>query len=50
MRQRFPLRRPTHTEKRGADGKGIPGVRLVIGDWPTRDIIEKVGGGTGAGL
>jgi hypothetical protein len=22
----------------------------VIGDWPTRDIIEKVGGGIGVGL
>jgi len=44
------MRRPTHTEKRGADGKGIPGVRLVIGDWPTRDIIEKLGDGRGVRL
>jgi hypothetical protein len=47
MRQRFPLRRPTHTEKRGADGKGIPGVRLVIVGWPSRHGMEKLGGGMG---
>jgi hypothetical protein len=45
MRQKFSLRRPTYTEKRRADGKGIPGVLLAIRDWPTRDIIEKLGGG-----
>jgi len=34
----------------GGRGENIPGVRLAVGDWPTRDTVEKVGGGGGVGL